>query len=85
MTRISRVLVSIPATEPASFFEVLDALGDDKPETGDKAAWRELFQTLESFEQLELVEIERRNGRIEALQLTAIGAERAREVLRGSE
>lgn len=79
----TQVLAHIPSTEPATFNEFLNALGDDAPEKDDRNSWRELFKTLESFESLELLEIERCDGRISALQLTPIGAERAREVLKG--
>lgn len=81
MNQTSRVLTSIALTEPTSFGELLNALGDDKPE--GKTEWREFFETLEFLERGELIEIERNNGRVETLILTNLGAERAREALKG--
>jgi DNA-binding MarR family transcriptional regulator len=61
---------------------MLQGMGADAPERDDKAAWRELFQALESLEKMELVTIERANGRIDTLMLTSVGAELAREALK---
>lgn len=41
-------LVLIPSTEPFTFNELCQALGDDCPH--EKSEWRELFQRLEGFE-----------------------------------
>jgi hypothetical protein len=82
MNLTARILTSIGSEEPSSFNEVLRSLGDDAPEKGDKAAWREFFQTINALEQSELVTVERRDGRFEAAQLTDLGAERAREIFR---
>lgn len=81
MNLTGRILTAISATEPCSFNEVLRGLGDDAPEKGAKQDWYILFKTLESFEESGLVEIERSGDRIDSLQLTSLGAERAREAL----
>lgn len=79
----TRLLNVIPSTEPSRFFDVVRYLGPDEPERGDKAAWRELFQTIGSMERQGLVVIERdRGNRIESLQLTDEGAALARETRR---
>jgi hypothetical protein len=79
MNETTRILCAISATEPCSFGEFLNGLGDDRPE------WRQIFLTLESLEEQELCKVERAGGRIQALQLTPLGAERAREALRGAD
>lgn len=78
MNETTRILCAISSTEPCTFGEFLNELGDDRPE------WRQLFSTLESLEAQELVTIERfgGNGRIDTMQLTDLGAERAREAQR---
>jgi predicted transcriptional regulator len=69
-----KMLQAIPSTEPASFNEFLRGY-DDAPERGDKGGWSELFQDLETLESQGLIEIERANGRIDTLMLTADGAD----------
>lgn len=74
MTETARILCAIGYTEPSTFNEFLRELGDDRPE------YRVLFPMLKTLEKQELVIIERfHGGRIETLQLTDLGAERARE------
>lgn len=82
MNQTTRLLINIGSTEPTSFFELLRALGDDAPERGNNKEYRELFESIEAIEQCALVEVSRLNGRIDSLQLTDLGAERAREALR---
>lgn len=68
-----KMLAAIPSTEPASFNEFLRGY-DDRPERGDKGAWAEMFQDLETLEAQGLIEIERVNGKIDTLILTDEGA-----------
>lgn len=83
MNLTAKILTAIPSTENASFNEFCQGLGDDKPE--DRVDWRILFQTLESLEASGLVEIDRHGDKIDSLILTELGAERAREALRGND
>lgn len=84
MNYTSRVLTAISAMAPCSFNELLQGMGDEAPTNG--AEYRVLFLTLESFEESGLVEVERAsNGRVDTLMLTNLGAERAREILRGAD
>lgn len=83
MNETTRILVNISSTEPCVLSEVLTGLGDHAPRRGHNEEWRVFFLQLESLEAMGLVKIERLNGRIQSLMLTSIGAERAREALRG--
>lgn len=83
MNLTTRILTAISSTEPSSFREFLRGLGDEAPEKGAKQDWYILFKTLESLEETGLVEIERTGSAIDTLILTDLGAERAREALRG--
>ena len=77
MNDTARILCAISATEPCTFGEFLDGLGDDRPE------WRQLFLTIDALEEQELITVDRQmNNRINALQLTELGAERAREAMK---
>jgi hypothetical protein len=69
---MKEILRAVSSTEPCTFSEFLHGL-PDVPERGDKEAWAELFDKLEMFENLGLVEIERNGGRIESLVLTEAG------------
>lgn len=81
MNETARILCAISSTEPCTFGEFLDGLGDDKPTERDE--WRPLFLTLDSLEEQRLVQVWRANDqRITAMQLTELGAERAREAQR---
>lgn len=62
----------IPSTEPFTFNELCQALGDDCPH--DKTEWRALFQRLERFEQDGYIEVSRVAGKIDGVQLTESGA-----------
>jgi hypothetical protein len=81
MNETTRILINISSQEPSTLNEVLRGLGDDAPERGQRHEWHIFFRQLESLEELGLVEITRLNGRVDTLQLTEIGAERAREAL----
>lgn len=72
------LLQAIPSTEPASFNELMRAIGGHFD-----GEWAELFQQLDHAESLGLVEIDRGyNNRISAVQLTAAGADQVREFQR---
>jgi hypothetical protein len=72
------ILRAISFTESCSFGEMCRGLGDEKPERGDRAGWRQLFLQLEKLEADGLVEISRLGKDIDTLQLTEAGAARAR-------
>jgi hypothetical protein len=72
------VLSAIGSTEASSFSEFCEALGGDCPARGDKASWRELFQTLRGLEEAGCVVIERDDRSIRSLLLTQAGANRVR-------
>lgn len=74
MNDTARILCAISSTEPCTFREFLDALGDDRP-----ARWGDLFSTLEKQELVTIERVDHKHGRINAMQLTELGAERARE------
>jgi len=76
------ILINIPSLEPASLNEVLRGLGDDAPTRGERHEWYIFFKQIESLEELGLVEVTRLGNRIDTLQLTEIGSERAREALK---
>jgi hypothetical protein len=80
--RRALILAAIPATEPASFGEFLRALGDEAPERGDKAGFRDLFIDLERLEMQGLIEIDRTEDGINELILTESGAAQVRETQR---
>jgi len=68
------LLLCIGSTEPSSFNEILQALGDDKPE------WRDLFRALDEAERKDLIEIDRVNGKIDSVILTEAGAAHVRSL-----
>lgn len=75
------ILAAIPGTASADFGEFCGGLGADRPEAGDRAGWREVFTLLGECERNGLVEVERVDGKIESLILTAAGAAQARAKL----
>lgn len=76
------LLGAIPSQESASFNEFLSALGDEAPERGDSAGFRDLFVDLERLEAQGLVEIDRVQNRISELILTESGTAQTREAQR---
>lgn len=62
----------IPSTEPATFNELCQALGDDRPR--ERTEWRLLFLRLERFEAEGYLEVSRVAGKIDGVQLTESGA-----------
>lgn len=82
---LTTLLVTIPSTDEVSFRELMNMLGDSKPEKGDKKGWADVFTTLRTMEKDGLVEISwspEGNGRggsaIDSLILTEAGAARAK-------
>lgn len=74
---LDQLLRAIPSTEPASFGELLDALGSDKPTSREE--YREMFVLLELADSQGLVEVDREDvAQINTVQLTEAGAARVR-------
>lgn len=74
-----KILEAIPSTEPATFGEFCRAY-DDCPEKGDREGWAEVFDKLNTLENLDLIEVERANDRIQTLILTDAGVQRLKEL-----
>lgn len=72
------LLRAIPSTEECTFRELCSALGEDKPERGDKPAWGKLFGQLRRFEREGLIEIDWNNNEINTMVLSESGASRVR-------
>ena len=79
---IKTVLEATPSTEPSSFNEFCRALGSDCPERGERDDWAELFDCIKAAENLDLIEVERVNGKIDTLILTEAGVARIKELRR---
>lgn len=77
------LLKAIPSTEEASFRDLCNALGDDKPEKGDRAEWGLFFDTLRKLERQGEVEVSwSPDGRsVDSVILTEAGAARVRSGL----
>ena len=75
------LLKAIPSTQEASFREVCNALGDDKPEKGVKGEWGKFFSVLKKLERDGLVEISWTGDQVDSLILTEAGAARVRSGL----
>lgn len=74
---LDQLLRAIPSTEPASFGELLGALGPDKPTSREE--YREMFVLLELAEAEGLVEVDREDvAQINTVQLIEAGAARVR-------
>jgi hypothetical protein len=74
------LLKAIRSAEPSDFSDLCNALGDDKPERGDRDGWSDLFNTLRSLEKDGLVQISWfHNKNVDSLMLTEAGAARVRE------
>jgi len=77
MIKAHKLLPLIGYTEPTTFSELCNALGDDKPE--ERSEWAELFSAIEKCEEAGYIEIERGGGgRISSLQLTEEGVDMVR-------
>lgn len=79
MANRNDILAAIPSTEPADWWEFMNAL-PDTPAKGDREAWAELFRTIRALERDGLIEVERadKDGSIESLMLTSAGVEEVR-------
>lgn len=73
-----QILKAIPSTEPATWYEFVNALGSDAPNRGDKKGWWDVFQVLDGLERDGLIEVERDDGQIESVILTESGAHQVR-------
>jgi hypothetical protein len=78
---MDKILSAIGFTECSSFGEFCGGLGSDRPEAGDRVAWREVFTLVNQAERQGLIEVDRVDGKINSLQLTEPGASRIREKL----
>ena len=76
---LENILSVVWSSEAMTFNDLCDALGNDCPEKGDREAWRDLFRQLESAKAVGLITLEKRDGRIESIQLTKRGADKIRE------
>lgn len=75
------LLRAIGSTEASTFQEFCSALGEHCPAKGDRTGWASLFGALDEMQREVLVSVVRKDGKIEALRLTAEGAKRARKLL----
>lgn len=81
MNPTTRILTAISSTEPSSFSEILSGLNGDRPQ--EKSEFRSFFETIRALESAELIEVDWAGDRLNSAILTPLGAERAREALRG--
>lgn len=80
MNLTTKLLIGINADRPTTFHDLVQLLGDDAPLKDDRAAWRKVFELIDVMEQCALATVNRRDGhRFGSVQLTDLGAERARE------
>lgn len=73
------ILAAIGFTEPSTFSEFCEALGDDCPQSGNRAEWTDVFGKLRVLESERYVIIVRDRQNIQQLQLTEKGANRIRD------
>lgn len=76
--KVGTLLSSIGSTEPSTFGEICQALGDDKP--SDKGEWRDFFGLVTAVEKEGLVEVEKFDGKIESMILTEAGVAKLKEM-----
>lgn len=81
MNPTTRILTAISSTEPSSFSEILSGLNGDRPQ--EKSEFRTFFETIRALESAELIEVDWTGDRLNSAILTPLGAERAREALKG--
>jgi DNA-binding MarR family transcriptional regulator len=80
MNETSRILCAIPEKASISITALLARLGIDTLELSAP-----IFTTLNTLEETELITVVRPgNGRVASVQLTPLGAERAREAIEGA-
>lgn len=75
---LMEILRACPSTEPATFSEFLRGL-PSPPMKGEREEWASLFRQIEYAESLDLIEVERTNGKIESLMLTQDGIGRLKK------
>ena len=75
------IMQHIGSTEPSTFFELCNALRTHGlcPEKGDKAAWSNLFKTLNKFVAEGYATCKKHNNQIQSIQLTKEGADKIRD------
>ena len=78
---IDVILSAIGSTEPSTFSEFCQALGDDCPASGDKDNWRRVLNLISTCAQLGFITVDRVGGKIGSLMLTKQGADRVRSKL----
>lgn len=80
MNLTTKLLIGIGVDQPTTFRDLERILGPDAPGKDERAGWRQVFEQIDALEQCALVTVSRRSGyRFGSVQLTALGAERARE------
>jgi hypothetical protein len=67
------LLGAIGSQEESTFSEICDALGDDRPAKGDRAAWREFFQLIDEADKKGFINAIKLHGNFEGAILTADG------------
>lgn len=76
---LETLLNAIGSQEESTFGEICNALGDDRPERGDKDGWREFFDLIRKAKNAGLIEtFENKEGKFEAAILTEAGAAKVR-------
>jgi DNA-binding GntR family transcriptional regulator len=78
MNETARILCAIPEKASISIKALLDRLEENRP------PWTAIRSALMTFEAQELLTIRHNKGMITAVQLTELGAERAREAQEGA-
>jgi hypothetical protein len=78
---IDAILSAIGSTEPSTFGEFCNALGDDCPASGDKNGWRAVLSFISLGERSGFITVDRVGGKIDSLLLTRQGADRVRSKL----
>lgn len=76
--KVGTLLSSIGSTEPSTFGEICQALGDDKP--SDRGEWREFFGLVDAAEKEGLIEVDKSDGKIESIILTEAGVAKLKEI-----
>lgn len=76
---LETLLEAIGSQEPSDFGEICNALGDDRPEKGDKEGWTEFFALIRKAEAGGLIETTRgQTGQFESAILTEAGVNKLR-------
>lgn len=80
--KIHTLLGAIGSTEPSTFEEVLQALGDEAPARGEKKEWFDFFTSVNAAEKKGLIEVEKQpdGKKVESMILTEAGVARLKEI-----